>query len=65
MTAKYRARAAFERFDGKRVNKGDIVELEDQEADALVDAGWVKFEENTEGEKPEDTAPPVPSEPVE
>jgi hypothetical protein len=65
MTAKYKARVAFDRDNGEEVTKGKVIELQDQEADAYIDAGWIELVEEAPGEKPDETAPPVPSQPDE
>lgn len=69
MTAKYRVRVDFELETGgdtsRPVKKGEVVEIPDQQADSYLDAGWIELVEEAEGEKPDETAPPVPSEPSE
>lgn len=66
MTARYKVLVPFKRDDRPEVLKRDtIIELPDEEADGYIDAGWVEFVEEAEGEKPDETAPPVPLEPTE
>jgi hypothetical protein len=39
--SKYKTKVSFDRVNGEKVEKGQEIELPDNEAEGYIDAGWV------------------------